>query len=303
MCSITTGPQNQFLHQPYLKHTWNRKGDKGGRISQEDHSIALLAHGRLCPAASHYLNGGSQAPTSAVAVHGQEGRRPEVGGRWPRVPSHRPAARPQGGCLQVQPAGQGLRQPGPAAWPSGGAVLSGREARQTPTSEMPPPRAGRAWCRGRPRAPSRPTVRVTWSAPGWSPCSPRERRWLSGPRVPRAGAPPACSGMPTETGLGPWSVTAPVFSSSSRGDSWGRAFLREAHARPASGAAYQRALRVCAGPADSQGQHSMSVRVPETSSRSSCCPLATLTNEDTRGGTEDDEHGAPHRPGLTWAGD
>ena len=56
--------------------------------------------------------------------------------------------------------------------------------------------------------------RVTWSAPGWSPDSPRERCWPSGPS---AGAGPACSGMLTGTQPWTWSVTASASSSSSRG--------------------------------------------------------------------------------------
>lgn len=67
---------------------------------------------------------------------------------------------------------------------------------------------------------------VTWSAPGWSPDSPRERCWPSGPC---AGVRTACSGTPT--GTRPWtrSVTVSASSSSSRGGSCRESRFRQRH--------------------------------------------------------------------------
>lgn len=58
---------------------------------------------------------------------------------------------------------------------------------------------------------------VTWSAPGWSPDSPRERCWPSGRS---AGAGPACWGTLSGTRPWTWSATASAASSSSRGGFW-----------------------------------------------------------------------------------
>lgn len=76
------------------------------------------------------------------------------------------------------------------------------------------------------RALARP---LTWSAPGWSPGSPRERCWPSGPS---AGAPPACSG--TRAGIRPWlrCATGTASSSSSRGGFWKESALSQGRRRP-----------------------------------------------------------------------
>lgn len=108
---------------------------------------------------------------------------------------------------------------------AGHLLLPGRTR---PTPPRCPPSAPRGTGRdgvGR-RALARP---LTWSAPGWSPGSPRERCWPSGPS---AGAPPACSG--TRAGIRPWlrCATGTASSSSSRGGFWKESALSQGRRRP-----------------------------------------------------------------------
>lgn len=116
----------------------------------------------------------------------------------------------------------------PASTGGGGQPTPGPATERPAARGLPLPRAGAAVALPRRAGPGRAQGGLTWSAPGWSPDSPRERCWPSGPC---AGVWPACSGTPTGTQPWPRPVTVSVFSSSSRGGFCEESGFRQRHSR------------------------------------------------------------------------